>query len=493
MGLREILDTVGGGPVSWRFVGDHLRDHYVRDPHEIDRINEAKKRDAYYDGGGDEYIKQLIYRAFEDPLTRKLRADLVAWAKWNNVLRRVTVEIATVYSEPAKRYVSEGNDTYQALNDLANIDGAMREVDAMLGRHAECWVQYRVRRDTSEPVFDVISPAQFWAIAHPADPGQLVGVLINQTPRNATALTPCYRVITADETFQLDGKCQVIPSTWRPLEFGRMPGVLASLVPPTAKGRLMSQSPASDLVAAHESIWFQNVLLLKESKSANKQAYLSGDTSAATVGQSSDTEREVLLPEGVTVQVVDRGMDLVMFRDNADHVLERAAANHGLPPAVLHQRDASSGAEIHLRRIPLRELRKKRIPVMRRIERELARIQSAVNAADLPAYAFSVDGWGIDFGEVQQPLTESELDQVFEKRRQLGLTTTIEEITKRNPDMTDDQAEEFLRTNIETETRRIVFLRGMQALSGSMGASTEDIVQRDGETPFEANRGEPVQ
>jgi hypothetical protein len=267
--------------------------------------------------------------------------------------------------------------------------------------------------------------------------------------------------------------------------------VLASLRPASAKGRLLDESPAADLVAAHETIWFQNVLLVKESKSANKQTYTSGDVSSAAMGQSADTERETILPEGVTVQAVDRGMDLAQFRENADHVLERAAANHGLPPSVLHQRDASSGAEIHLRRVPIRELRRERILVMRQIERQIAMVQSAVNVNDLPEFAFKMDGWGVDFGEVQQPLTEMESDQVFEKRRQLGLTNTLEEIRHRNPDLRSDaEAEAVLKSNIATETKRIALMRELQALSGSMGSSTEDIVQRDGKAPFEGNRGE---
>lgn len=491
MGLREILDTTGAGPVSWAFVGDFLRDNYIRDAHETERIAEAQKRDAYYNGGGDEYIKQMVFRAFEDPLTRKLRSDLVGWAKWNNVIKRVTREVATVYAEPAKRYIDGDATAYEQLTKLCKTDLVMREVDAMLGRHAECWVQYRVQRDTAQPVIDVISPAMFWAVAHPSDPSQLVAIVLNQTPKNPTSITPCYRVITSDETFQLNNQCKVIVSSVSRIPFGRMPGVLASLVPPTAKGRLLSQCPAADLVAAHEAIWFQNVLLIKESKSANNQAYLTGDTSAATMGQSSDTEREILLPEGVTVQSVNRGLDLAQFKENADHVLERAAANHGLPPAVLHQQGASSGAEIHLRRIPLREIRRARVPVLREVEREIAEIQSAVNQLDLPQYAFDAAGWGIDFGEIQQPLTESEADQVFEKRRQLGLTNSIEEIQRRNPDMSTDQAIAYLRDNVVAETFRIMLMRGLQALSGSMGSSTEDIVQRDGQTPFEANRGEP--
>ncbi len=487
MGIRETLGM--GSQASWTYVGEFLRDHYIKSTDAMARRAEARKREAYFEGGGDEHIKRFIYLAFEDTLVRRLRADLVGQAKWNNVLRRVSHELATVYSEPAKRKISD-DKTYQDFLELLDIDTVMREVDQKLVVHNDVWVQYRVRKDTKEPVIDVVTPASFWAVAHPNDATQLMAVILDQSPKRVNRATACYRVWTADETFMLDQECRVIVSTVEVNTLGRLPGVLASTRPPTAKGQLLDESPAADLTAAHETIWFQNVLLIKESKSANKQTYTSGDVSAAAMGQSSDTERETILPEGVTVQAVDRGMDLKQFRDNADHILERAAANHGLPPSVLHQQGASSGAEIHLRRIPLRELRRKRIPIMRRIERALAEIQSKVNANDLPEFAFEFVGWGIDFGEVQQPLTESEADSVFEERRRLGLTNTLDELIRRNPDLKDRvAAKNVLDENIALETARIKEMKDMLAMSGSMGASTEDVAA-GGRKPFEANRGE---
>lgn len=490
MGIRETLGM--GASVSWTYVGEYIRDQYIKNADEVTRRLDAKKRDAYYEGGGDEYLKRLIYLAFEDSLTRKLRGDLVCQAKWNNVLRRVARELGTVYNKPAKRRASKGGDEYRKLVRLVKMDAVMREADRKLTIHGDLWIQYRVRRDTKEPVVDVVTPSMFWAVCHPQDQTQLFAIVLDQSPPRVTRATPCYRVWTADETFQLDYECRVIVSSVEPNALGRLPGVLASLRPASAKGQLLETCPAADLVAAHEMIWFQNILLIKESKSANKQAYISGDTSSATLGQSSDTEREVMLPEGVTVTVVDRGMDLKQYRDTADHALERAGANHGLPPSVLHQQSSSSGEEINLRRIPLRELRDERILIMRDVESEIASLQSQVNANDLPEYSFSVEEWGINFGEVQQALTETERDTVFKSRRELGLTNTVDEIMDRDPDLDEKQATEVLQANIDVETERIKYMRELQAASGAMGSSTADIVQRDGQTPFQANRGQPA-
>lgn len=487
MGIREALGM--GSPVSWTYVGEHLRDQYIKNPAQQARRDEAKKRDAYHEGGGDEHIKRFVYLAFDDALVRKLRADLVCAAKWDNVLRRVTQELATVYGQSPTRRIAGDSKQYLDFLEAVKQDAVMREADRKLALHEDIWIQYRVRKSSGTPVLDVVTPSMFWAVCHLEDRTDLMAIVLDQTPLRVTRATPCYRVWTADETFRLDAECRVIVSSVEPNALGRLPGVLASMVPASAKGQLLSDRPAADMVAAHESVWFQNVLLVKESKSANKQAYLSGDTTKATMGQSSDTEREIILPEGTSVTTVDRGMDLAPFRDNANYIRERAAANRGIPPALLDRREASSGAEAHLRRLPLHELRIQRILVLRGVEREIAGIQSAINANDLPEFAFSTEGWGIDFAEVQQPLTEAESDQVFEKRRQLGLTNTLDEIIRRNPDLRSrEDANRVLEDNIALETARIAKMKEMLAMSGSMGASTEDVAA-GGKQPFEANRG----
>ena len=145
-----------------------------------------------------------------------------------------------------------------------------------------------------------------------------------------------------------------------------------------------------------------------------------------------------------------------------------------------------------MRMLPLLKLRVERILIMRDVERDIAELQSLVNALDLPEYAFDPSKWTIDFSEVTQPLAETEKDAVFEKRRQLGLTNTLDEVMRRNPDLeSHKEAMKVLEANIEVETLRISKMRKLQAMSGSMGSSTEDIQQRDGKQPFEANRGKP--
>lgn len=482
MGLREIL----GG--DWSHVGRWLLDNYaseqVGDP-EFTRRTQAKKRRDLFENNVEPYLHDLIEKAFANQVNRELRDVLVKWAKWNNVIARVVKEKATVYSEQANRRIGKGDEQYQKFLRLLGPDQVMREVNRQMVLHEDVWLQYRVTHDTRQPVIDVVTPDLFAAIAHPADPTRLVGILLWQKPwwKGAGETVPHYRLWTATETIQFDKAMRPV-GTEEAWPLGRLPGVLASAVPASARGCLLAKNPSSDLVAAHESVTFQNVLLLKESKSVNRQNYLSGDTSQATRGQVQDTESDVVLGEGVGVQTVDRGVDLSQYRDNADHMLERAAANHGLPPSVLHHRDASSGAEIELRRIPIRELRQQQVPVYRRVERELAEIQSLINAKDLTDFAFSVDGWSIDFGEVQAPQTERERLDTFEKARQLFLTDTVEEIMHRNPDhLTPDAAIKEMMSHITAETLRVAATQQLAAMGAgpSTPVAKQSAPERDGD------------
>lgn len=487
MGLREIFGSVTAtkAPVSWEAVGTELAKRYIANDEEMRRRDMARKRDEFYRGKGDLHIERLVDIAFRDPEVRRLRKELVRFAKWDKFIGRVVREKATVYSEAASRHVADRDIQYQAFQKRVRLDATMRAVNRMLVLHEEVWVQYRVR-DTprgKEPVIDVVSPAAFWAIAHPNDPTMLVGIILDQRAKstppgqaldgNATA--PAFRVWADDETFLLDGKGRVIETSYEAWSLGRMPGTLASIEPPATKGRLLEECPNNDLVAAHEAIWFVNLLGLKEIKSANRQTYVSGDVSNVPMGQSADTEHEAFLGEGVNVSSVDRGMDNEQFGAMALRIGDDAGANHGLPPSVRHQRDASSGAEIFLRTLPLRQLRIEQVPVMREVEDEVFTITNLVNAKDLTDEVYPTEGRTVDFGEVQQPMTEPEKDAVFEKRRQLQLTDTVEETMARNPDITDPaQAAAKIQLHNVRETARVAAMQALQQMNGSSSTTVGD-------------------
>lgn len=500
MSLFDLLGTDDPGTV-----GAWLRDNYVQNLGESERRRHAQLLDEFYQGGGDAEMEKVIDLLWTDPKNAERRKAILRAGldKYDNIIARIAGEKATVYNEPAMRRVAnDTNDRYQAFLGLLNQDAIMRTLDATLAIHEDALLWYRVRQRPTgerEPVLEVLSPARFWAISHPKDSTLLVGVIMDMRAPMARPEDPTFRVWTDDETFMMNSKCEIMGDR-DPWPHGKMPGVLCSLSEPGTRPSLLAQRPALDLLSAQKQVRLQNLTLAKESVSATKNTVFSGDMSSAAMGQTSDTDADLLLPEGVTAQSIDRGIDTEQFRDNASHAADAAGANHGVPPTVRAQRDASSGAEIELRMLPIRKLREKRIPTFRRIEKRIAEIMAMVNSAyvvadesgepmlvegDFSQFTFSPEGWSIDYGEVQQVMTEAEKDATYETRKRLQLTDPITEEMRRNPDLrTPEEAEAVIQERIRRNTWFVVQQKELMAASGALGAAAPL-------TPFEVNRGEP--
>ena len=502
----SLFDLIGVKPNDIHAVGQWLRNHYVENAEEKARMAHARELDEFHEGQGDAEMRAVVNRVYKDAKNRDRRNDFITAGldKYDNIVARICSEKATVYSEPPRRSIAKDDERYQLLLDEVQIDDAMTELDRKLALHEDALIWYRVRMTPMgerEPVLDVISPAGFWAIAHPNDRTLLVGFIMNQKVPLAPESAPAYRVWTHDQTFQMNAKCEIFPNSIEAWPLGMMPGVLATTRKPSSKGCLLATYPSSDLLSAQKAIRLQAINLAKESVSAVRQTYISGDTSATAMGQTADTESEVFLGEGVSATALDRGMDQEQFRDNGGYIGDAVAANHGLAPSVLRQKDASSGAEVELRRIPIREQRKKRIPIMRRVERQLARVMSMVNSqrqatnadtgepvtisGDLQDFAFSDEGWSIDFGEIQQPMSEAERDSVYETRKRLQLTDPYEEEMRRNPDIkTIEAAIEIVDARIGRNTQFVIAQKALMAASGQMGVNQPEVVlTRDYATP----------
>jgi hypothetical protein len=182
----------------------------------------------------------------------------------------------------------------------------------------------------------------------------------------------------------------------------------------------------------------------------------------------------VELADGTVVSTLDRAMDLSMFRDSARNVYETAAANYGLAPSLLSHQGVQSADARDLMRIPLRELRLQQQGMFRQFERQFVEVQAMVLARELPELAFDTTGWRIDFADPQTPLGRAEALEIFQKERQLTMTSTVEEMIRRNPDMTREQADTLIKLYVAEEQARIEDLRALSDISGGMSEQMPD-------------------
>lgn len=473
--LSELPDGGRAATLSWAEAIAWLRDRYLSPVGtEAQRIAEATERSDFYRDRGAKYVSQLIDHVFDDPEVKRLRDKWVEIAGSNNATRRVVHELATLYRRPARRSVtSEGDDLrYQTVQQLVGLNAQMLEVQRLAILHRSLLVGFRVPGWSRLPQLTIVEPQSFRLVAHPLEPTRLIAVIIDQhvdAPGMPAAARPAYLVWTATETFRLSQSGHLVGDI-RPHTLGRIPFVLVALSPPP--GQLIDYSTFRDVIRAHKAVWFETVLLLKESKSATKTTVLTGDTSRVMRKQMLDSEGAIQVGDGVGVTSLDMAMPLDPFRQTADHILERAAANHGIPPSILRHDGATSGYEIELRYVGVRERRIEQEPLFRVVERELAELMSTVLASDLPELAFDTTGWSINFGDTEMPRHPREALEIFEHAQRLGLTDLVEEELRRDPDITEAEAWDRIRNRIANRLQQATLQRPLRQIDGALGANT---------------------
>lgn len=461
-----------GADLTWQEVGQYLREHCDQKA-DKDRQKRHLLRDQFYCDGGCEYMRSVIDDVFIDDTVKELRKKWVPHARFNNAVKRIVNEISSVYSAPAQRSIKDGNDAYQSILERLQFDVVMQQACRLFNLHKVLLAAPRVRQmpdNKREPVIDLVTPASFRAVLHPNDNTRVIGWLIRLTLRSVRKLdgqrVAAWVLWTDHEWVHLDDKFVPIEATVTEHGLGVCPWVPIMRSP--VRAGFWPGEEGEDLVAAQVAIWMSNILLMKETKSATKQTIVAGDGSLAARGQAADSEVPSEITDGQAVSTVDMSMDLSMFRDTGDHALERSANNHGMSIAMLRHQGTQSAEAREQMRIPLRELRREQHPVFRMAERELAKRMAAVFAKDAPDLTFDPDGWRIDFGEAQTPLTPMEEILLFEKERAAGLDNTVAFYMRRNPDADETVARAAILENIEVETWRVGEMRELQAMSGGM-------------------------
>jgi hypothetical protein len=474
--IREIITDSVAGPTgaaaNWDDVSNWLAKTAFAESERNERAL-AQRRQEFFQGKGDRFVVEVVSKVFHDPEVRDRRDVWVPIAKDNNVWKRIVQEKATVYNVPAIRRL--GNDADQAkfdelarrcrLNSMAkrwNQWGALQNTLAV-GFRVRTRYQGEKKPERKTPIVDVVSRSSFFAVAHPFDATECIAIGIRISTARPEDTGPeqpeLWEVWTDHERFYCDGTGAIAKETVWDHEWERMPWLLYSPEPPA--GALIDHDTGSETDAAHVAVWFEKVCELKESASATKM--LSADTGIA-----------VELKDGTSAFGIDMSVPLEMFRNSANGTFETTAANHGIAPNVLKHQGVQSAQARELMRAPLKELRREQEDYLRGFEREFVEIVAMVVARDLTELSFSTDEWSTDFQERATALDPKTEDEVFEGRRRLGLTSTVKEIMKRNPDLSREQAENVLQENIEDEYARNSLMRPLQRISGSMGAEQSD-------------------
>lgn len=481
--LNQILGTLPSGAVvniKDDTMTGILRDRYLDSTWEKKRRAKSRDRlDLFNDNGRDQFIR-MIDDVFTNSKVRKWRKKFVDMAMLNNVTKRIIRETSQVYGESALRVVDQTLPQYKRLQNSVRQDRKFRELNEFTNLLNETLVWFDIT-PMGNPVIRNVTPDNMFAIAHPNDPTDLVGVIIDQAPRSGKASDPHFLVLDDETFFKLNRDGRMIKDSREAHGLTRLPAILNHKNPPTVG--LWDTTTGDDIIGCHKAVTLLNVMLLKHQKEGTKQGVLSGDLGNMATGQPMDGEHLINAPEGSVLNTLDLGADPKSYIEATRAVIRQMAANHGVSEAIFDlDFSASSGFEIELKRIGLREIRRNQLLDYRPLEADFAEIMSEVLIESSHPDRFSTDGWKIDFGEVETPQEPSQRISYWKELRGMGLMNTLDMYIQLNPEATIEEAREAIRINAEVEARRVELFRSL-AVSPDASSDGSDTSQGQG-APF---------
>lgn len=491
--LNELLGALPSGitvPLSDDAMTKYLRDHYIDNRAETARKDSTRKRVDLYKDKGEKYFEAMIDDKFKNEKNREVRKKFVEMAMYQNLTRRIVREVSAVYSQPANRRVKNDamNARYKAAQRSVGLDRRMRHGQRMVNlcNESVLWLDL----DYSEnPKLRIVTPDNFWAVAHPNDPTALIAIIFDKAPPpgvSINATTPRYIVLTDEDHFTLNDSGGLIAGSRKPHGLSRMPAILVHR--DEVDTTLLDASPGKDITAAHMALALMNIMLLKHQRSGTRQVVASGDLSDMQTNQQMDEDHILTAPEGVSMTTLDLGADPESYIKTARAIIKQVAANYGIPESVFDlSYQATSGFEIELKRASLKEIRSDQIVDWRLVETELAELMAEMFSEIGSPHSFNLLGWSIDFGETGAPQDPMQRLAYWSELQRLGLMNRIDMYMELNPEATADEAIEAIQMNIDVTA---VIVEKQRALNLSMETPADGSDVPSGEDPSEEEEGE---
>lgn len=412
-------------------------------------------------------IRQLY--THDDVITERMRfIDLVGFC---NVPKRITDEVASLYDVPAKRRFADPAiaKRFAAAEREVQLHSVMKEAARLTFWMNEVLLwQVKVNEKRS---LRVVTPDAFTAIASPTDRLDHVATLIDTQPSWVPSYVVDGRRMTHYELWDsevvikldADGLINKIEAHG----LGRMPGVLLHSRLPTES--LMNATLGNDIYAAARTILFLNLLIVFVSQaSGEKLPLLKGNLAAMTADQPKSAGKAIALPPGVDAEMLDAITSPDHFITVCRHAIASVAQSYGMSYEQFtfsETADTASGKAYSVRREKLNELREE--------QRQRALVHEA-EVADL--LGFPGDKLRPDFHEQAIPTDPLEEMELFEKRMNRGLDDPIQYVTRKNTDLSDDEAEDQLKKNMSRVMWYIALLR-------AANLSPDATAENPGKTP----------
>lgn len=413
---------------------------------DIVRGSQARKDRAYeslrfFDDQQDDTTLNLIKRRFAS--SDSFRVFTV------NMVRKVVSRRATAYRIPPVR-TFEGWDQQagNALYQAANIDAVMKRASkltkllkttALQVRFGEHGLQVNVLTPHILDVeYDDPEHPRRMIVAH------LAGDSTKTTYSDWTRATFQRRDHQGRRIGNPDNPENVNP-------YGLLPFVpLFDRLPDSA----FFLPGGDDLIGAQKAL---NVGLVNLFRSIELQAHGQAVAKGLPVGDPIATgpDKVILLPQDGEFHYASPDAPISDILSALEFLMRQTAATNDVGADVFDlSKRAESGSAKHAERLDLREARQDDIALWRQYETRLFEVIKAVVNIHHPGTIPESATVRIDFGELQDNLTEAELLENLRVKSELGVSSPVDALIALNPDgfaTREDAYRELLRRKAETQ------------------------------------------
>lgn len=405
------------------------------------RKDRAREALNFFDDQQDDTTLALIRRRFAS--SESFRVFTV------NMVRKIVSRRATAYRIPPVR-TFEGWDQQagNALYQAANVDAVMKRASKLTKLLKTTALQ--VRHGDHGLQIGVLTPHILDAVYD--DPEHPLRLIITHGDADSTKTT--YSDWTATGYRRRDAQGRPIPVPGNPggvNPYGVLPFVpLFDRLPDSA----FFLPGGDDLIGSQKAL---NVGLVNLFRSIELQAHGQAVAKGLPVGDPIATgpDKVILLPPDGEFSYAAPNAPIGDILSALEFLMRQTAASNDVGADVFDlSKRAESGSAKSVERLDLREARQDDIALWRQYETRLFEVIKRVVNTHAPGTIPEAATLRVDFGELQDNLTEAELLDNLKAKAELGVSSPVDAILALNPDgfaSREDAYRELLRRKAETQ------------------------------------------
>lgn len=439
----------------------------ITSPQEKERRVCAQRRVDLYEDHYAPTLLDFIGRTFHAPEVRDALAPFVPLACANSLLKRIANEIARpVYATAPVRKVEplSAQEAYDGLATETQAQQLFARVAPLAVATNDLLVLGRYVDDIGQASADVISPAKFSIVPHPAKPSRALAYVYDKDVYGPSGPTVHHVVWDDEVTFELDSDGGWV-TTPRAHNLGRAPIVEVHRRLPVFDW--FDRHGGEDLVGASLQVAFLNCLMLK-------LHYQQGERIIAVVGDMADDQTldganpiKIEPSPGASITTLDLVTDPGHYLKTKAEIETTIAANHGISRSRLNQqKDGADGDDA-----ALFERTAELVAVMRGVEQDYFEVLKLVSR-EHPVYELtSGSTLTVDYGLFAERTDRKAQLDILAQEIALGTGNVIDDdIRRRHPEVrTDDEAWEIYERNLEVRAKALNLMRQYQVPSDPTG------------------------